>query len=345
MNEMKRNPWIIILTSSFVMMVAWQLIDNTDARDYIKQIKYSDADSQKSKSEEHIAAITGLNLIPNDQEWIETIKAEAHKRNIPPIDAKVDRVWKAIPGYNGLEVDIPQTFQLTKHTKNESALHFVYNEIKPKVDLSALGPYPIYKGNPHKPMISLLINVAWGDEFIPSLLKVLNKENVHATFFFDGSWLRQHLNIAQQIGAAGHELSNHAYSHKNMSQLNRAQAEEEILKTQQLLNKLGVNNTLFAPPSGDFSEETVRIAYQLHLKTILWTIDTVDWTKPKPEWVINKVTKSLEPGAMILMHPTEASSLALEPIIQAAKQRGLALGTVSDLLSTDRVPDGHKIHE
>jgi probable sporulation protein (polysaccharide deacetylase family) len=345
MKEMKRNPWVIVLTSCFVVMIAWELIGNSASQDYIKQIKLSNADSNKRKSNEDAAVLASLNLLPTDQEWIEIIKAEAQKRNVPAIDAKVDRVWKAIPGYNGLEVDISKTFHLTRYTKNENSIHFVYNEIKPKVDLNELGPYPIYKGNPNKPMVSLLINVAWGDEFIPSLLKVLNKENVHATFFFDGSWLLQHLNTAQQIGEAGHELSNHAYSHKNMSQLNWEKAEEEIVKTQQLLNKLGVKNTLFAPPSGDFSEETVRIAHQLHLKTILWSIDTVDWTKPKPEWVVKRVTKSLEPGAMILMHPTEASSLALEPIIHAVKQRGFVLGTVSELLSTHRVQGAHKMYE
>jgi probable sporulation protein (polysaccharide deacetylase family) len=221
----------------------------------------------------------------------------------------------------------------------------VYKEVKPKVNLEDLGPYPIYKGNPRKPMVSLMINVAWGNEFIPAMLKVLNKENVHATFFFDGSWLLQHLDMAKLIGEAGHELSNHAYSHKNMSQLSREKATNEIVKTQQLLEtKLGVKNTLFAPPSGDFNEETVRIAHELHLNMILWTIDTVDWTKPKPEWIINRVKKNLEPGAMILMHPTKASSLALEAIIQEVKRRGFVLGTVSDLLSTDRVKVAQTIH-
>ena len=112
-----------------------------------------------------------------------------------------------------------------------------------------------------------MINVAWGDEFIPTMLQVLNKENVHATFFFDGSWLLKHLETAELIGKAGHELSNHAYSHKNMSQLSRREQLNEIVKTQQLLEtKLGIKNTLFAPPSGDFDEETVQIAHRAAIK-------------------------------------------------------------------------------
>jgi probable sporulation protein (polysaccharide deacetylase family) len=336
MSEWNKKTWIILLTSCFVVIMTWGIVDISGANEYIYQIKQS---SNK-------AAMSLLKKTPsNEQMWIEKITAESNKRKIAAIDAKVDRVWKAIPGYNGLEVDIQKTLELNKAGTEDQSLQFVYKEIKPKVNLQELGAYPIYKGNPQKPMVSLLINVAWGDEFIPTLLKVLNKENVHATFFFDGSWLLQHLDMAKLIGKAGHELSNHAYSHKDMSKLRREKATSEIVKTQQLLEtKLGVKNTLFAPPSGDFNEETVRIAHELHLKTILWTIDTVDWMKPKPEWIVNKVKKNLEPGAMILMHPTNASSLALEAIIQEVKRRGFVLGTVSDLLSTDRVNTAQTIH-
>jgi peptidoglycan/xylan/chitin deacetylase (PgdA/CDA1 family) len=59
--------------------------------------------------------------------------------------------------------------------------------------------------------------------------------------------------------------------------------------------------------------------------------------KPSPNTIIQKVTKRLEPGAMILMHPTEPSSLALESIIKEVKRRGFVVGTVSELISSDRV--------
>jgi probable sporulation protein (polysaccharide deacetylase family) len=341
MNEMKRSPLLILATSCLVIIITWGLVKFMGADEYINQIKLG----------HYEAAMFSLNPAgtpisnPTDQAWFQKIRTEAQKRKINAIDAKVDRVWQAIPGYNGLEVDIAKTMEINKHSNLDQPIRFVFKEIKPKVDLNQLGAYPIYKGNPHKPMVSLLINVAWGDEFIPAMLKVLNNENVHATFFFDGSWLFKHLDTAEQIGKAGHELSNHAYSHKNMSELSRDKAISEIVKTQQLLEtKLGVKNTLFAPPSGDFDEETVQIAHLLHLKTILWSIDTLDWMKPSPNTIIQKVTKRLEPGAMILMHPTAASSLALESIIKEVKRRGFVVGTVSELISSDRVQAIQTIH-
>ncbi|ANE48968.1 hypothetical protein SY83_16290 [Paenibacillus swuensis] len=266
------------------------------------------------------------------------IQAEAAKRAEKPVNARVDPVWKAIPAYNGVQVDIHQTYRINKEKSNHEELQLVYREIPAAVQLEHLPPNPVYKGNPRKPMVSLMINVAWGDEYIPSMLKSLEDANVKATFFLDGSWLKSHEETARTIMAAGHELSNHAYSHKDMSKISNALANLEISKTEVLLKKLGIQNKLFAPPSGDFDEETVRIAYSMKLQTILWTLDTVDWQKPSPESVIHKITTRVEAGSMILMHPTEASSKALPAMIKGIKGKGYVLGTVSELLSPQRVP-------
>lgn len=265
------------------------------------------------------------------------IAVEAKKVRIDPVNARVDKIWKAIPGYNGLEVDIDKTLALALERPGERPFPFVYREIEPEVTLSDLPANPIYRGNPHKPMVSFMINVAWGNEYIPEILRVLKEENVRSTFFLDGKWLANNEATARMLLDEGHELSNHAYSHKNMSKLSDAAASEEIRKTEALLAELGIRNTLFAPPSGDFDSDTVRIAAAQGLQTILWTIDTVDWRKPTPESVVRKITSQLEPGALILMHPTESSSKALPAMIRFAKKQGYSIGTVSDLISEKRV--------
>lgn len=286
------------------------------------------------------AAGAPASLKEKERRLWQRIAEEAERTRIPPVDAKIDRVWKAIPGYNGREIDVRQTFELARKLPEDAPIPYVYRELKPKVSLEDLEPHPIYRGNPNKPMVALMINVAWGNEYIPVILDILRKEQVKATFFFDGSWLSKHIDIAKQIQADGHELSNHAYSHKNMSTLSREEAVREIVRTQQLLKeRLGVDNQLFAPPSGDFNETTVKIARELKLKTVLWTIDTVDWKNPPPDSVVRKISKRLEPGAMILMHPTPSTSLSLTGIIQAIREKGYVTGTVSELLSPERVPE------
>lgn len=269
----------------------------------------------------------------------ETIEAEAAKSRLAPVNARVDRVWKAIPGYNGVEADIEASLRLNEQLSFPDPPRLVLREVPPEVSLDKLGAHPVYKGNPGKAMAALMINVAWGDEYIPGMLATLQREQVRATFFFDGSWLSKHIDTARTIKEAGHELANHAYSHKMMSRLSRGQAEAEITKTKALLEQeLGVSNTLFAPPSGDFNQQTVDIAYAHQLRTVLWTLDTVDWTKPAPDAIVRKIGARVEPGSLILMHPTSSSSQALEGMIRAIKAKGLALDTVSEVLSERRYP-------
>lgn len=267
-----------------------------------------------------------------------SIEAKAAKLNAAPVDATVDRVWKAIPGYNGLEIDVETTYRNAVLKGPGEPVKWVYRQIQPKVSLKDLGAHPIYRGNPAKPMVSLMINVAWGNEYIIPMLNILDEEQVKVTFFLDGSWLSRNRELAAEMQKRGHEMENHAYTHPNMSTLSRTRATAEIEKTKDLLKEsLGVNNIWFAPPSGDFDQETVEIAASLGLKTVLWTLDTVDWRNPSPESVVAKISSKAEPGTLILMHPTASSSKALRGMIHGIKAKGLQLGTVSETLSEERL--------
>lgn len=278
------------------------------------------------------------NIPKEGDELRSLIESRAAKLNAAPVDASVDRVWKAIPGYNGLEVDVEASYRNTLLKGPDDGLKLVVRQIRPKVSLNDLGAVPIYRGNPAKPMVSLMINVAWGNQYIVPMLDILDQEKVKVTFFLDGSWLSKNRELAAEMMKRGHEMENHAYTHPNMSTLSRARATAEIDKTKSLLKEsLGVDNKWFAPPSGDFDQETVDIAASLGLKTVLWTLDTVDWRNPSPESVVAKISSKAEAGTLILMHPTASSSRALRGMIQGIRAKGLQLGTVSQTLSAERV--------
>jgi len=271
------------------------------------------------------------------------IKSEAPKRSQPPIDAVIDRVWKAIPGYDGRVVDVQASYLKAKLIGSApgsgDGFPWVYRTIKPKIALGDLPANPIYRGNGAKPAVGLMINVAWGEEYLPAILDILKEKNVKATFFFDGTWLSKNMNTAKTIIAQGHEASNHAYTHPDMSKLGAERQRQEIGKTEQLLKKLGVNNVWFAPPSGYFNEQTIKVSTEYGLRTVLWTLDTIDWQKPEPSAVVAKVSRKVEPGSLILMHPTSTTAGALKGMIDAIQKKGYIPGTVSQTLSPDRVED------
>ncbi|MFJ8235693.1 polysaccharide deacetylase family protein [Ureibacillus sp. NPDC094379] len=266
---------------------------------------------------------------------------EFSKQNeVEPIDAKVDKVWKAIPGYNGLRVDIKASLKEMKAKGEFDEKKIIYKEISPKVHLEDLDPQPIYRGNPQKPMVTLLINVAWGNEFIPPILKALKNHKVKATFSFDGSWVKKNPELAKMIYKEGHEIGNHAYSHPDLQKRSEAETMDELKKTNEVIQEtLGTTPKWFGPPSGSFNQTTVNVAHQLNMKTILWTVDTVDWKKPETSEMVNRIVSNVENGSIVLMHPTKPVAEGLDAMISGIKEKGLKLGTIGDLMSEKRIDE------
>jgi len=266
------------------------------------------------------------------------IESYAKKHTIAPENARLDPVWKAIPGYNGLKVDVKASYDNMKKKGKFRENQVVLKETAPKVHLKDLPAAPIYRGNPNKNMVALLINVAWGDEYIPQMLKTLDKYQVKATFFLDGSWTKEHPELAMMIIEEGHEIGNHAYNHPDLSKKSEAETKKQLEKTNQVIKAtIGVTPKWFAPPSGSYNDTTVDVAHSLKMATILWTVDTIDWRHPDPGEMVRRVVSKTEPGSMILMHPTDSAAEGLSQLILDIKKRGYQFGTVTDLLSEKRV--------
>lgn len=268
-------------------------------------------------------------------------KIEEWKRELDeaPVDARVDRVWKAIPGYNGRSVNVQASLARMKETGRQTKEELVFHEIPPKVTLESLGVQPVYRGNEKKRAVSFMINVAWGNEHLTPILDILDQYHIKTTFFLDGSWVKKYPELAREIAKRGHEIGNHAYSHPDMSRIGRERIRQEIGRTQAIIEKaVGVKPMVFTPPSGAYTMEVVRIAKEeFGMQTVLWSADTVDWKEPGPERVLQRVVPKLDSGVIVLMHPTSSTRQSLASLIEAAKNKNLQITTMSQLLSSKRI--------
>ncbi|NRQ53695.1 polysaccharide deacetylase family protein [Brevibacillus sp. HD1.4A] len=323
MAERKGRLWVTVFVAvGMIMLLQYQPI-----HEYISFVK----------KEQTVTAEKILDEKERLRAQVEKWKAE---RDEAPIDAVIDPTWKAIPGYNGRIVDVDASVEKMLATGVAGPEMLVYKEVPPAISLDQLGAQPIYRGNPKKPTISFMINVAWGNEYLDSMLDTLDKHQVKTTFFLDGSWVKRYPEEAKKIAARGHEIGNHAYSHPDMSTLGTQRIHQEISRTQEIISKtLGIKPILFAPPSGAFNKQVVQIAHSSYqMKTIMWTADTVDWKKPSPSFVIKKISGLMSNGTLVLMHPTAASQASLDQLLTIAKKKGLQPVTVSEVLSSRRLP-------
>lgn len=184
--------------------------------------------------------------------------------------------------------------------------------------------------------VSLMFNVYWGTEEVYRILDILKEHEAKATFFIGGSWVDDNVQCLKDIYAAGHEIGNHGYFHKDHAKLSLAQNQQEISDCNRFIQlSIGVTPTLFAPPSGSYGEDMLSACRALQMKTILWSKDTIDWRDKNSSVIYTRATKNVKKGDFILMHPMQATANALGDILKYYESKSLKTVTVSENLQNE----------
>lgn len=257
-----------------------------------------------------------------------------------PVDAQYDPVNKSIiPDLNGFEIDVAKTAEVIRSARRGAYITPVWRETRAEKTLEQSKELPVYQGNPAKSQVALVFNVSWGNEYLEEILRILSEERVTASFFLVGRWAAENGELAKEIHDLGHDLGNHGYSDAHLQELDPEEIREEIDKTNKVVHELtGVELRWFSPPYGEKAEKIFTAAAQQGMHTILWSLDTVDWTLPGEEAIVNRIVPNLHNGAIILMHPTAQTPGALRTILAALRERGLQPVSVTELLNPSYWP-------
>ena len=191
----------------------------------------------------------------------------------------------------------------------------------------------IYAGDTSKNNVCFMVNVYQGNEYVKNMLDILDVYKVKTTFFIGGSWAVKNLDIVKEIYTRGHELGNHGFYHKDQDKLDYEDNLTEIKACHDVISKnLGIEMTLFAPPSGAYNINTVDAATSLSYSTIMWTHDTIDWRDQDADLIFKRATNNLSNGDLVLMHPTKKSVEVFANILSTAINNGFNPTTVSNCL-------------
>ena len=205
---------------------------------------------------------------------------------------------------------------------------------------------PIYCVKTEEKKISLTFDGAWGNEDTATLLDILARQEVHATFFFTGGWIENFPEDVKTILAQGHEIGNHSENHKQMSQLSKEQCKEELQMAHDKVKELtGIDMTLFRPPFGDYNDTVIEAANELGYHVIQWDVDSLDWKDYGVDSIIHTVTnhKHLGNGSIILMHNgAKYTKDALEAMIINLKEQGYEFVKVSELIYKENYQMDHE---
>lgn len=192
---------------------------------------------------------------------------------------------------------------------------------------------PIYQGNDSEKKIALACNVFWGEEYIPRMLEVLKENDVKVTFFAGGTWVEDFPGLLRDMDSAGHEIGSHGYSHPHPDGLSKSGNLNDMEKAEKLIcDTINKRPKLYAPPYGEKGASVLKAAEEKGYSFILWSVDTIDWQRPSPEIIVQRVIGKVHNGAIVLMHPTAPTVKALPVIIKELKKEGYQFVTVGELI-------------
>jgi peptidoglycan-N-acetylglucosamine deacetylase len=182
--------------------------------------------------------------------------------------------------------------------------------------------------------------------YLPKILEVLKQNNVKATFFFIGAHVTQFPELAKLTLAQGHELGNHAFSHRSPLKLSSIELQKEIEKTQKLIfSATGYTTTLFRAPRGKYNDATLKIVKRTGHKMVLWSKDQDpnDWKRPGVNKIVNAVITNASNGDIVLLHDTKLQTVeAIKIIIPRLKEQGFRFVTISELLQLGKPSNEEK---
>lgn len=191
----------------------------------------------------------------------------------------------------------------------------------------------IYQGNSGQKAVAITVNVDWGEEFIPAMLKEFKDHKAQVTFFVTGKWAEKNPELLKQMKQAGHSIQNHGFKHLHFNSLASEQAEEQIKQAEKVIEKIiGEKSKFFAPPYGEKTQSLVDLAAAIDYRYIMWSIDTIDWQRPSPQTIVNRVTNKLHNDAIILMHPTEPTVQALPDMLKKIEEEGYKMVTIDKII-------------
>ncbi len=174
----------------------------------------------------------------------------------------------------------------------------------------------------------------------PQLLAILAERKAQATFFMTGSNTAANPATAKQVADAGYAIGNHTFSHPYLTKLPIPAVKKEIERTDAaILAATGSTPATMRPPYGA-ADAAVQGAVGKPL--ILWAVDSLDWQSKNPAVFVPKVLKEITPGAVVLMHDVQPTTIAgQQELMSTLQAQGYQLVSVPQLFEGTPLVPGH----
>lgn len=179
-----------------------------------------------------------------------------------------------------------------------------------------------------------------------AVLDRLERDEVPATFFLTGKWVRRYPDVTTRIAANPRfELANHSYGHRgftrdcySLGQVPPHEMTADVAKTFDIIESFGGRQTRYFRFPGLCHDEAALAAMRPLGLTVV-DGDVVSGDPFATDWrpIVTAVLGKVQPGSIVIMHVTEANAQytdeALPHILAGLRAKGLTPVPLSELLT------------
>jgi peptidoglycan-N-acetylglucosamine deacetylase len=157
--------------------------------------------------------------------------------------------------------------------------------------------------------LALTIDDGPDPEITPRVLDLLDAAGARASFFCIGWRARQSPALCREIVARGHRVENHGDSHSNAFSLyGPRRMRADVSAAQATLSDITGQSPLFFRPTAGLRNPFLEpVLASLDLKLAAWTRRPYDTRDGRPQQVLQRLTRGLGPGDILLMHDGHAA--------------------------------------
>ena len=168
------------------------------------------------------------------------------------------------------------------------------------------------------------------------LLEGLKERGASATFFLVGEEAERYPELVRRMQAEGHQVGNHTWSHVRLEGASKAVIQEEVGKTEELLETLlGGSGYWLRPPYGLITPGTEKL---VRVPMVKWSVDPRDWENKNTDKVVQAILKHVKPNSIILLHDIYDTSVdAALKVVDTLEAQGYCFVTVEELLCLNGV--------
>ena len=187
-----------------------------------------------------------------------------------------------------------------------------------------------------KKQIALTFDDGPNTTVTPKVLDLLEQYNIKASFFLIGQNVNEESKkVARRAVEMGCELCNHTFTHPSMPKLTREQMEEEVAKTDRILEELtGKPSIFFRPPYIDVCPEM----FEIIPKIFICGVGCFDWEPFRTaEFRAETMLKEAKDGVLYLLHDMDGNVNtveALKTVIPALLEQDYEFLTVTELFAS-----------